>query len=74
MIWKSRFDLWYGSMKKPKREIMWVLTEAADSESAIKAGQTFAEHHARMDVKLLSVEHRQTGTVQFPCKLPVATI
>lgn len=73
MIWKSRFDLWYERKRKnPLREVFWCLVEAPSSDEAIKAAQAFAEHSSRMDMKLLSVEHRQTGSVIFPCKLPLA--
>ena len=79
MIWRSRFDLWYEMRaKKPNvapkkwREEFWCLVDAPDSEAAIVAAQAYAEHSARMDVKLIGVEHRQTGSVRFPAKLPMA--
>ena len=71
MIWRSRFDLWYRVKGKPLREIFWCLVEAPDSETAIAKAQAFAEHNGRIDLKLLCVEHRQTGSVRFPQKLPV---
>ena len=73
MIWRSRFDLWYQGKKKPEREIFWCLVEASCSELAIEAAQRFAEHSARMDSKLLSAEHRETGAVKVPQSLPLRT-
>ena len=71
MIWRSRFDLWYERKNKsPLREVFWCLVEAPNSEEAVKAAQEFAEHSARMDLKLRGVEHRQTGTVKLPVALP----
>ena len=74
-LYKTRLDCWYqphrdpGQKAKPPKRVVVVLThEAADSDDAIKLAVKWADDNApgSKGRRLLSIEHRSTGTLKLP--------